>query len=133
VRCLYKYMIFNICIYLYHTCLCQYMLRYNVYTLIYNNMQVYAILYVYIRVYTRIYTYIQIFKKIMHNYGIRTSNLVHTFRRHYHCTASVNTSVFRFFFDCEYIVQVVLSPHSRHLVAGVGHPALDPRRRPRRP
>jgi hypothetical protein len=29
----------------------------------------------------------------MHNYGIQTSNLVHTFRRHYHCTASVNTSV----------------------------------------
>ncbi len=29
----------------------------------------------------------------MHNYGIRTRNLVHTFHWHYHCTVSVNTSV----------------------------------------
>ena len=32
----------------------------------------------------------------MHNCWIRTSNLVHTFRMRYHCTASVNTSVILF-------------------------------------
>ena len=32
----------------------------------------------------------------MHNCWIRTRNLVHTLRRHYHCTASVNTSVILF-------------------------------------
>ncbi len=32
----------------------------------------------------------------MHNYGIRTRNFVHTFRWHYHCTASINTSVLLF-------------------------------------
>ncbi len=32
----------------------------------------------------------------MHNCRIRTRNLVHTFRRLYHCTASVNTSVLLF-------------------------------------
>jgi hypothetical protein len=32
----------------------------------------------------------------MHNYRIRTRNLVHTFRWHYHCTASVNTLVLPF-------------------------------------
>ena len=32
----------------------------------------------------------------MHNYRIRTRDLVHTFHRHYHCTASVNTSVLLF-------------------------------------
>ncbi len=32
----------------------------------------------------------------MHNCWIRTRNLVHTFHRLYHCTASVNTSVLLF-------------------------------------
>ena len=32
----------------------------------------------------------------MHNCGIRTLDLVHTFRKHYHCTASINTSVLPF-------------------------------------
>ena len=32
----------------------------------------------------------------MHNYGIRTRNLVHTFCNNYHCTASVNTLVLLF-------------------------------------
>ena len=32
----------------------------------------------------------------MHTCWIRTSNLVHTFHRRHHCTASVNTSVILF-------------------------------------
>ncbi len=32
----------------------------------------------------------------MHDYWIRTRNLVHTLYRHYHCTASVNTLVLLF-------------------------------------
>ncbi len=32
----------------------------------------------------------------MHKCGIQTRNLVHTFLWHYHCTASVNTSVLLF-------------------------------------
>ena len=32
----------------------------------------------------------------MHNCQIRTRDLVHTYRRRYHCTASVNTSVLLF-------------------------------------
>ena len=34
----------------------------------------------------------------MHNCWFRTRNLVHTFLWHYHCTASVNTSVLLFSF-----------------------------------
>ena len=55
-------MLYNFCISVYLTCLCQYMSRYNVFNWIYKNMPVYAIFYVYIPVYTRIYSYIQIFK-----------------------------------------------------------------------
>ena len=70
----------------------------------------------------------------MHNCGIRTSNLVHTFHSHYHYAASVDTlvlqmSVTRFIFNRP------CSPraHSRHLTAGVGHTVRDQPQRPRRP
>ncbi len=55
----------------------------------------YARIYAYIREYTRIYKF-QTISKSMHICEIRTRNLVHTFHRHYHCTASVNTSVLFF-------------------------------------
>ena len=93
--------------------------------MIYLNMQVYHIVNLYIRVYTRI-----------HNCGNRTRNLVHTFLRHYHCTASVNTLVLPFpLLGSIYISIYVLSPLSHNLAADVtvGRPARAPRRRPRRP
>ena len=67
----------------------------------------------------------------MHNCGIRTRNLVHTFRSHYHYAASVNTSVLQMS-----VIRVIFnrpcSPRSRHLAAGVGHTARDqPQRQPR--
>ncbi len=64
MKCLYKFMNFNSCIYLYNKCLRQFMSIYKAYTMIYKNMQAYHIMIQYIRVYTRIYAYIQIFKTI---------------------------------------------------------------------
>ena len=60
----------------------------------------------------------------MHNCGIRTRNLVHTFRSQYHYAASVNTSVLQMS-----VIRLIFnrpcSPRSRHLAAGVGHTVRD--------
>ena len=70
----------------------------------------------------------------MHNCGIQTSNLVHTFRSHYHYAASVDTSVLQMSVT-RFIFNRPCSPraHSRHLTAGVGHTVRDQPQRPRRP
>ena len=70
----------------------------------------------------------------MHNCGIRTSNLVHTFSSHYHYAASVDTSVLQMSVT-RFIFNRPCSPraHSRHLTAGVGHTVRDQPQRPRRP
>ncbi len=82
---------------------------------------------------SRIYAYIRVYKifktmsKIVHYYGIQTSNLVHTSRRLSHYAASVNTSEL-----LSYLIRIICNnlctPSSRHLAAGVGHPARPPQR-----
>ena len=58
----------------------------------------------------------------MHNCRIRTRNLVHTFRRRHHCTASVNTSVLLFPFTGPIHIRLsaLLFPVTWRLVSDVG-------------
>ena len=58
----------------------------------------------------------------MHNCRIRTRNLVHTFRWHYHCTASINTSVLLFPFTGAIHIRLsaLLFPVTWRLVSDVG-------------
>ena len=58
----------------------------------------------------------------MFNCGIRTSNLVHTFLRRYHCTASVNTSVLLVPFTGPIHIRLsaLLFPVTWRLVSDVG-------------
>ena len=70
----------------------------------------------------RVYTKFQTIWKSMHNCRIRTRNLVHTFRRRHHCTASVNTSVLLFPFTGPIHIRLsaLLFPVTWRLVSDVG-------------
>ncbi len=72
------------------------------------------------------------FRKIMHNWGIQTHDLVHTVRTSNHYAASVNISALLLS-----LTKIIYKNHctarQRHLAAGVGHPARAPQRLPQLP
>ncbi len=110
----------------------------HVYISICQDIQWYTSICYLILVYTHIYWNIRVYTKyqsiwkIMHDCGIWTSNLCIL-------SAGLPTALlasahqYYFSFDRAYIHQIVCSPLSRHLAAGVGRQAQDPRCSPRRP
>ncbi len=72
------------------------------------------------------------FRKIMHNLGILTDDLVHTFLTSNHYAASVNILVLLLS-----LTKIIYKNHcnarQRYLAAGVGHPARAPQRLPHLP
>jgi hypothetical protein len=74
-----------------------------------------------------VYTSRKRFSKNMHNYGILTRYLVHTYHLLNHCAASVNTSVL--FLSLISTIHRSLCPAlPHHLAAGFRHPARAPQR-----
>ncbi len=69
------------------------------------------------------------FKKIMHNWGIQTHDLVHTFSTSNHYAASVNISVLLLS-----MIKILYKNHCtawpRHLAAGFGHQVQAQQRPP---
>ena len=107
----------------------------HVYVSLCQDIQEYASICYLILVYTRIYANIRVYTKfqtiwkIMHNGGIWTRNLVHTFHWHYHCTVSVHTSVLPSLWPGIYTLLCPLSclesPCGWCLTSGAG-PAAQP-------
>ncbi len=126
IQYIFMYMYCYISMYFNKVCLFQYISVYNSYTCIWYYI---LILWYFIRVYQRSYAYIVQFSKQFEKICITTGlepvncpNLVHTFRSHYHYAASTNTMVLQMSVT-RVIFNRPCSSRSRHLAAGVGHPA----------
>ncbi len=62
------------------------------------------------------------FRKNVHNWGIRTHDLVHTFHTSNHYAASINISVLQLSWT-KIIYKNHCTARQLHLAAGAGHPA----------